>query len=273
MNRLEGRVCIVTGAARGIGRGIAQRLLEEGARVWICDVRADGLRQTVAELSALGEIAGEPADVSQRDEVQAMIDAVVERWGRLDVLVNNAGVAHHATFLDIDDADWDRILDVNLRGTFLCSQIAARRMVAQRTGGSIINIASTNGLRGQPGLAPYGASKAAIINLSQSAALELGEHGIRVNALCPGTVWNEMSAEAGLDDAFWDDLRSHTALNRLGAPADIAAAAAYLASDDAAFVTGHAMVVDGGLTARQLNLRMERIIPEKRESNTGAVEI
>src|SRR5215207_108060 len=140
MNRLSGRVCIVTGGARGIGRGIAQRLLEEGARVWICDVRADGLRQTVAELSTLGEIAGEPADVSQRDEVQAMIDAVVERWGRLDVLVNNAGVAHHATFLDIDDADWDRILDVNLRGTFLCSQIAARRMVAQRTGGSMINI-------------------------------------------------------------------------------------------------------------------------------------
>lgn len=267
MRRLDGRACIVTGAARGIGKGIAQRLLEEGARVWICDVREDGLRQTVAELSAFGEIAGEPADVSKRDQIQAMIDAVVARWGRLDVMVNNAGIAHWATFLEIDDADWDRILDVNLRGTFLCSQIAARQMVAQGTGGAIVNIASTNGLRGQAGLAPYGASKAGIINLTRSAALELGEHGIRVNALCPGTVWNEMSAESGMDDALWDEIRAHTALNRFGAPADIAAAAAYLASDDAAFVTGSVLVVDGGLTARQLNLGTERFT--RREHHGG----
>lgn len=265
MNRLSGRVCIVTGAARGIGRGIAQRLLEEGARVWICDVRDEGLRQTVAELSSLGEVAGAPTDVSRRDQVQTMVDAVVARWGRLDVMVNNAGIAHHATFLEIEDADWDRILDVNLRGAFLGTQIAARQMVAQGTGGSIINIASTNGLRGQPGLAPYGASKAGIINLSQTAALELGERGIRVNALCPGTVWNEMSAEKELDEEYWDAMRSHTALNRLGTPADIAAGVAYLASDDAAFVTGHVMVVDGGLTARQLNLKTDRILPKGRK--------
>ncbi len=261
MKRLDDRICVVTGAARGIGKGIARRLLEEGGRVWICDVRAEGLRQTVADLSALGEITGAHTDVSRRDQVQAMIDAVIERWGRLDVLVNNAGIAPHAAFLDVRDEDWDRVLDVNLRGTFLCTQIAARRIVTQGMGGSIVNIASTNGLRGQPGLAAYGASKAAIVNLSLSAALELGEYGIRVNALCPGTIWNEMSAEAGMDDAYWDALRSHTALNRLGEPADIAAAAAYLASDDAAFVTGHVMVVDGGLTARQLDLRMEQIIP------------
>jgi NAD(P)-dependent dehydrogenase (short-subunit alcohol dehydrogenase family) len=259
MNRLTDRVCIVTGAARGIGKGIALRLLEEGARVWICDVRAEGITQSVADLSALGEVTGSVTDVSRRDQVEAMVAAVVERWGRVDVLVNNAGIAHHASFLEIEDTDWDRILDVNLRGTFLCSQIAARRMVAQGDGGSIINIASTNGLRGQPGLLPYGASKAGIINLSQSAALELGEYGIRVNALCPGTVWNEMSAEAGMDEAYWDDLRSYTALNRLGTPADIAAAAAYLASDDAGWVTGHVMVVDGGLTARQLRIRTDRI--------------
>lgn len=260
MRRLEGRVCIVTGAARGIGKGIAQRLLEEGGIVWICDIREEGIKQAVRDLSTLGEIGGGVTDVGKRDQVEAMVAAVVERWGRVDVLVNNAGIAHHAAFLDIADADWDRILDVNLRGTFLCSQIAARRMVEQGTGGSIVNIASTNGTRGQPGLAPYGASKAAIINLSQSAALELGEHGIRVNALCPGTVWNEMSAESNMPDAFWDELRSYTAVNRLGEPADIAAAAAYLASDDASFVTGSVLVVDGGLTARQLNLRMDRVI-------------
>ncbi len=254
MNRFDGRICLVTGAARGIGEGIAKRLLDEGAQVWICDVRPDDLARSIAELSELGEVAGAVTDVSQRDQVEAMIDAVVAHWGKLDVLVNNAGIAHHAPFLDVTDADWDRILDVNLRGTFLCSQIAARRMVAQGTGGAIVNIASTNGLRGQPGLAPYGASKAAIINLTLSAALELGRAGIRVYALCPGTVWNETSAEARMDDAYWDLLRGHTALGRLGDPGDIAAGVAYLASDDAAFVTGHVMVVDGGLTARQLRL-------------------
>jgi NAD(P)-dependent dehydrogenase (short-subunit alcohol dehydrogenase family) len=263
VRRLEGRVCIVTGAARGIGKGIARRLLEEGGLVWICDVRDEGVKQSVRDLSAFGEVGGGITDVAKREQVEAMVVAVGERWGRVDVLVNNAGIAHHAAFLDIADADWDRILDVNLRGTFLCSQIVARRMVAQGTGGSIVNIASTNGTRGQPGLAPYGASKAAIINLSQSAALELGEYGIRVNALCPGTIWNEMSAEAGMPEAYWDELRSFTALNRLGEPTDIAAAAAYLASDDAGFVTGHAMVVDGGLTARQLNLRTDRVIKPK----------
>ena len=254
MNRLEGKVCIVTGAARGIGKGIALRLLEEGARVWMCDVNAAGIEASVEELAATGEVAGGVTDVSRRDQVQALVDSVVARWGELDVMVNNAGIAHHAPFLEIDDADWDRILDVDLRGAFLGTQIAARQMAAQGTGGSIVNIGSTNGLRGQPGLAPYGAAKAGIINLSMTAALELGQYGIRVNALCPGTVWNEMSAESGMSEAYWDVLRSHTGLNKLGAPADIAAAAAFLASDDAGFVTGHAMVVDGGLTARQLHI-------------------
>jgi 3-oxoacyl-[acyl-carrier protein] reductase len=257
MNRLEGKVCIVTGAARGIGKGIALRLLEEGARIWICDINAAGIKAAVEKLSATGEVAGGVTDVSQRDQVQALVDGVVSKWSALDVLVNNAGIAHHAPFLDIDDADWDRILDIDLRGAFLGTQIAARQMVSQGTGGSIINIGSTNGLRGQPGLAPYGAAKAGIINLSMTAALELGQYGIRVNALCPGTVWNEMSAESGMSEAYWDVLRSHTGLNKLGAPADIAAAAAFLASDDAGFMTGHAMVVDGGLTARQLHIPAE----------------
>jgi NAD(P)-dependent dehydrogenase (short-subunit alcohol dehydrogenase family) len=254
MNRLQDRVCVVTGAAQGIGIGIARRFLEEGAAVWIGDIRGDGIDAAVAELAALGPIACGVADVSKRDQVEAMIGAAVERYGRLDVLVNNAGIAHHAAFVEIADADWDRVLDTNLRGAFLGTQIAARTMIAQGAGGAIVNIASTNGLRGQPMLAPYGASKAGIINLSQTAALELGRHGIRVNALCPGTVWNEMSARTGWDDALWTAIRSHTALDTFGTPADIAAAAAFLASDDARFVTGSVVVVDGGLTARQLNI-------------------
>jgi NAD(P)-dependent dehydrogenase (short-subunit alcohol dehydrogenase family) len=254
MDRLRDRICIVTGAAQGIGKGIAKRFLEEGASVWAADINGEGIATAVAELAALGPVARGVADVSKRDQVEAMIEAAVERFGKLDVLVNNAGIAHHAAFVDVEDADWDRVLDTNLRGAFLGTQIAARRMIAQGTGGAIVNIASTNGLRGQPMLAPYGASKAGIINLSQTAALELGRHGIRVNALCPGTVWNEMSAKVGWDDELWTAIRSHTALDTFGTPADIAAAAAFLASDDARFVTGAVMVVDGGLTARQLNI-------------------
>jgi NAD(P)-dependent dehydrogenase (short-subunit alcohol dehydrogenase family) len=254
MNRLQDRICIVTGAAQGIGKGIAKRFLEEGASVWIADVNGEGIEVTVAELTAFGPIAGGIADVGKRDQVAATIEAAVERFGQLDVLVNNAGIARHAAFVDVEDADWDRVLDTNLRGAFLGTQLAARRMIAQGTGGAIVNIASTNGLRGQPMLAPYGASKAGIINLSQTAALELGRQGIRVNALCPGTVWNEMSERAGWDDELWTAIRSHTALDTFGTPADIAAAAAFLASGDARFVTGAVMVVDGGLTARQLNI-------------------
>ena len=264
MNRLEGKVCVVTGAARGIGKGIALRFLEEGAKVWICDVNAAGIEASAGELSSIGDVAGGVTDVSQRDQMQTLVDGVVARWGTLDVMVNNAGIAHHASFLEIDDANWNQVLDVNLRGTFLGTQIAARQIVAQGAGGSIINIGSTNGLRGQPGLAPYGAAKAGIINLSMTAALELGQHGIRVNALCPGTVWTEMSAESGMTEAYWDVLRAHTGLNKLGAPADIAAAAAFLASDDAGFVTGHAMIVDGGLTARQLLIPAD--LPRKKDS-------
>jgi NAD(P)-dependent dehydrogenase (short-subunit alcohol dehydrogenase family) len=267
MNRLRDRVCIVTGAARGIGKGIARRFLEEGARVWICDLSAEAVEAAVADLTALGPIAGGVTDVSQRDQVEAMVAAVVEAWGRVDVLVNNAGVAQTAAFLEIEDAEWDRIMETNLRGTFLCSQVATRQMVAQGKGGAIVNIASTNGLRGQPMLAAYGASKAGVINLSLTAALELGAHAIRVNALCPGTIWTELSARAGWSDELWAEIISHTALGRFGYPQDIAAAAAYLASDDASFVTGAVLVVDGGLTARQLNIAGERLRHQPTESD------
>jgi 3-oxoacyl-[acyl-carrier protein] reductase len=256
--RLQERVAIVTGAARGIGKGIAIRLLEEGARVWACDISESGIAQSVADLRSYGDAAGGVANVADRASVATLIETVVARWSRVDVMVNNAGIAHWAALIDVEDKDWDRVLNVNLRGTFLGTQLAARQMIKQGSGGAIVNIGSTNGLRGQPGLAPYGASKAGIINLGMSAALELGEHGIRVNTICPGTVWNEMSAEAGLPNEFWDELREQTAVGRFGVPADIAAAVAFAASDDAAFMTGQAIVVDGGITARQLFQRFTR---------------
>ena len=259
MRRFEGKICVVTGAGRGIGAGIAQRLLEEGGRVLICDIDLAVLDAAVADLAASGEVAGALCDVGQRDQVQAMLDGVVARWGRIDVMVNNAGIARARPFLEIQDADWDRIMDTNLRGTFLCSQIAARQMVAQGQGGTIVNIGSTNGLRGQATLADYGASKGGVINLTLTCALELGEYGIRVNCVCPGTIWNELSAGTGWDEQLWADIRSHTAIGRFGTPADIAAAVAYLAADEAGFTTGSVVTVDGGLTARQLNIRPERI--------------
>src|SRR3954453_18215916 len=168
MMRFRDKTCIVTGAGRGIGKGIARRLAQEGGKVLICDINAELLTETVRELSEFGEIDGSVTNVGTRNQVQAMIDRVIATWGKLDVLVNNAGIARARPFLEITDEDWDRIMDTNLRGTFFCSQIAARQMVDQGTGGAIINIASTNALRGQPSLADYGATKAGIINLTQT---------------------------------------------------------------------------------------------------------
>jgi 3-oxoacyl-[acyl-carrier protein] reductase len=251
MLRLQDRVSLVTGAGHGIGKGIAERFLDEGARVWICDIRGDRVPAAIAELERHGPVDGSVTDVSSRSDCQSMFDAIASKWGRVDVVVNNAGGSLQAPFLEIDDAAWMRDINLNLNGTFLCMQIGARMMVRQGSGGSIINISSTNGLRGQPGLAPYGAAKAGVINLSKSAALELGEYGIRVNALCPGTVLSTGQSD-DREDTILTLLRSHTALKRLGTVPDISGVALFLASDDAAFVTGHALVVDGGLIARQL---------------------
>lgn len=252
MPRLQDRVCVVTGAGRGIGRGIATAFLAEGASVWICDINPKTLGQTLEDLATPdNRLDGCVTDVTSRAECQAMFDQAVARFGRVDAVVNNAGGGIARAFVDIDDDFWAHEIALNLTGVFYCAQIAARLMLAQGDGGSIINIGSTNGLYGQAGMAPYGAAKAGVINMSKSMALELGGDGIRVNALCPGTI---------LSGGEYDDpnnptltlLRSHTAVNRLGKVEDIAMAAVYLASNESTYMSGHAMVVDGGATARQL---------------------
>jgi len=270
------KVALITGAARagGIGRAIAERLLRDGHRVVVSDLGAPmathpdyasaqptELDEAVAELAKLGEAAGHPCDVRDADEVQASIDFTVERFGRLDVLVNNAGVAIGLSpVVDLSEDDWRVNIDVMATGVFLCSRAAARRMIEQGDGGRIVTVASQAGKLGSPLLAAYCAAKFAAIGFTQSLAHELGEHGITVNAVCPGTVLTPMlDVPGGIFDVYprmagitreqyeRKLLRSIPA-GRFETPEDVAAAVGFLVSDDAAYITGEALNVSGGQT-------------------------
>jgi 3-oxoacyl-[acyl-carrier protein] reductase len=245
MKRLQDRVAIVTGAAKGIGRAIAKRFCAEGAAVVVADVdEAKGCEAADALTGAGHRAAFQLVDVSDPASVTEMVRTTVERFGRLDVQVSNAGITNRAAFLDYPLDDWNQVLRVNLTGCFLCGQAAARAM--KDRGGRILNISSVSGQAGGIGRAAYGASKAGIINLTQTMAMELAPHGITVNAIAPGPTQVERTAHGPAQrDAF---LR-RMAIKRYGKPSDIAAAAAYLASDDADFITGHVLNVDGGFHA------------------------
>ncbi len=252
MRGLDGKRVLVSGGSSGIGEAAARRFLEEGCRVFIGGLDATGVATTVHALSGLGEVHGAAGDVSDTADAGALVGAAVQALGGLDVLANNAGTAWREPFLDITVDRWDRMLAVNLRGVFLVAQAVARVMVAQRTGGAIVNMSSTNGVAAEPDYAHYNASKAGVLLLTKTMAVELGQHGIRVNALCPGfirTALNERIA-ADLDPGFMAAYaRDHIPLGRTGLPAQVAAAYAFLASDEAAFVTGSELVVDGGQLA------------------------
>jgi 3-oxoacyl-[acyl-carrier protein] reductase len=243
--RLAEKTAIVTGAGRGIGKGVARKLLAEGACVSICDVNGERMRETVEQLSKFGRVDGRTVDVTQRDQVEAFVQEVVERYGALDILVNNAGIAVFQPFLTIDDQAWRRTLDVNLNGVFLFSQIAARRM-AELGGGSIVHMASTNGLLGEAGLAHYNASKAAIILLSKTMAIELAASNIRSNCVCPGFIRTELAMEGGMSPAEIAAYQAKIPLGRIGTVEEVANAVAFLASDEASFITGAELIVDGG---------------------------
>jgi NAD(P)-dependent dehydrogenase (short-subunit alcohol dehydrogenase family) len=242
---LQGRVCIITGAAQGIGAACARRFAREDAQVLIADV-ADTPGQALAtELGALYV----HCDVGDRAQVDALVAQALAAHGRIDVLVNNAGIFKAADFLEVSEADFDAVLRVNLKGAFLVGQAVARVM-AQAGRGAIVNMSSVNGVLAIPSIASYNVSKGGINQLTRAMALALVDKGIRVNAVAPGTIATELAAQAVLtSEEARQRILSRTPMKRLGEPEEIAEAVAWLASDAASYITGEILTVDGGRMA------------------------
>lgn len=249
MRGLEGKGVLVTGGSSGIGLATVERFLQEGSRVFLCGIGEGEVAQALARSGAGRPVSGRACDVSRTEDVSRLVDEAERFLGRIDVLVNNAGIASKARFLDLDAAEWDRTIAVNLRGMFLVAQAVARRMVADGKGGSIANMASTNALGGEENFAHYNASKGGVLQLTRTMAVELGGTGIRVNCLCPGFIDTPLNRALGDEEEFGAYERSKIPLGRRGRPEEVAAAFAFLASDDASFIHGAAVVVDGGQTA------------------------
>ena len=243
--RLTGKVAIVTGAAHGIGGAIADRLAADGAKVLVADIEEAAANSRADQIkTAGGEAMGLKVDVRARGETEGMVTRAVTEWGRLDILVSNAGITDRQPFLEMDDDLWHRVMATNLYGVFTGGQAAARQMVAQGDGGRIVQVASNSGIFGGRGRAAYGASKAGIVNLTQTMAIELAEHGILVNAVAPGATRTRVTS----GEFPPDTVMARMPLRRFGEPAEIAAVAAFLASDECSFTTGHVFCADGGFT-------------------------
>ena len=246
--RLAGKVALVTGAAQGIGLACAERFVREGASVLLADVNEERGRIEAQRLGNAAQFVR--CDVSRKHEVDAAVACAVERFGRLDILVANAGIVHAADFLDLEEKDFDRVIAVNLKGIFLAGQAAARQMVKQGAGGAIVNMSSVNAVLAIANQVPYVVSKGGINQLTRVMAIALAPHGIRVNAVGPGTILTELAKTAVLGNPEAErKILSRTPLGRMGEPAEIAAAALFLASDDASYMTGQAIYPDGGRLA------------------------
>jgi NAD(P)-dependent dehydrogenase (short-subunit alcohol dehydrogenase family) len=243
---LSGQVALVTGAARGIGRAIAQALAGAGADLALADVQADLLRERAAELAAASgrRVHALAVDVRDAAAVRRMVDETAAALGRLDVLVNNAGGTFEAPFLQVNERGFRTLLDLNLGSVWHGTQAAAAFWIANRVAGRVVNIASTEGLKACPGYAAYSAAKAAVLNLTKTLAVELGPYGIRVNAIAPD--YTHLEAIAGVPAPDEDAIAAHIPLGRYGQPADHAGAVLFFASDLSAWITGQTLVVDGG---------------------------
>ena len=245
---LADRVFVITGGAQGIGEACARRLVADGAAVALWDVD-DAQGQALAAALAAGgaRVAYQHCNVARKADVDAALAATLAAFGRVDGLVNNAGIFKAAAFLDISEADWDAVIDVNLKGHFLVGQAVAKQLVAQGGGGAIVNMSSVNARLTIASIASYNASKGAIDQLTRVMALGLAEHRIRVNGVAPGTIATELAARAVLtSEEAKARIMSRTPMQRLGEPAEIAAVVAFLLSDAASYMTGETVLVDGG---------------------------
>ena len=247
---LNDKIAVVTGAGSGIGEASAKRFATEGAAVLVADVRGRKAEEVADQInSSGGHAVARKVDVSSPEEVDGLIAACVSEFGGIDVLFNNAGTLRPGTAVDLDVEDWDLVMAVNVRSVFLGAKYAVPHMV-RRGGGSIINTASISGLHGDGGAVVYAASKAAVINLTRALSTDHAPDGVRVNAICPGTIATPPVQRMMDDPANLERNISAHALRRLGQPEEIAAAAVWLASDESSFVSGESIVVDGGLRAQ-----------------------
>ena len=250
---LQGRVAIVTGGSQGIGEACARRFAQEGAQVVIADLADERGRALAAELQARYV----HCDVGDKAQVDALVASVLQAHGRIDVLVNNAGIFKAADFLDVTEADFDAVLRVNLKGSFLVAQAVAREM-AKAGRGSIVNMSSVNSVLAIPNIASYNVSKGGINQLTRAMALALADKGIRVNAVGPGTIATELAAAAVLtSDEAKNKIMMRTPLKRLGEPSEIADVVAFLASDASSYITGEIIMVDGGRMALNYTVPLE----------------
>ncbi|HLH71668.1 MAG TPA: SDR family NAD(P)-dependent oxidoreductase [Chloroflexota bacterium] len=245
--RLQGKVVLITGGGGEFGRAIGWRCAFEGADIVLADLNHVSVEKVAAEITETGRrVLPLPVDVTNGEQVHAMVNQAVATFGHVDVLVNNAGIFEHTPFLEISEASWDQMFGVHVKGTFLCSQAVLRHMVAAQIHGCIISLGSVAGLVGFAASEHYCAAKAAIIHLSKAMALEFGPLGIRVNAISPGTFQTRMNSWILEDPMLRESSLKSIPIGYFGSPEDVAAAVAYLASDDGRYVTGVNLVVDGG---------------------------
>jgi 3-oxoacyl-[acyl-carrier protein] reductase len=249
MRGLRDKGVLISGGTSGIGLAAAERFLQEGSRVFVGGVDKAEVDAALETLRDAGSVDGITSDVSEEDGAVVLVDAATASLGRVDVLINNAGIARKVRFLDLEPDEWDRMIAVNLRGMFLVASLVSRRMVADGGGGSIVNMASTNALGGEEEFAHYNASKGGVLQLTRSMAVELGSEGVRVNCLCPGFIDTPLNRGMADESQFRAYAEGAIPLGRYGRADEVAAAYAFLASDEASFVHGAALVVDGGQTA------------------------
>jgi NAD(P)-dependent dehydrogenase (short-subunit alcohol dehydrogenase family) len=258
MKRFKNKTVLITGAGQGLGKETAELFVKEGGNVLVSDINLDNLNKLKGNLAGRSyEIDVIKADISKLDDIEEMVNKAVSRYGKIDILVNNAGVSITKKVMNLNENDWDKVLNVNVKGTFFVSQRVAKQMIESRNGGCIINIASIAGEKGRPDFLAYAASKAAVINMTKSLALELAKYDIRINAIAPGSIdtsmWHDVVNKIALKKhCDKDDLArawiEKIPMKRLAKPKDIADMILYLCSDEAAYITGQVINVCGGLS-------------------------